>query len=110
MQFMLKLVITVAIVIISAQIGKRFPSLAGLIATMPLTGLIVLMWLYSDNPGNMGIMVEYTRGALWGIVPSILFYLAVLICFRRGLNLTGALGVGFGVWMIGAMIHQTFLR
>lgn len=110
MQFIIKLVVTVGIIVISSQIGKRFPSLAGLIATMPLTGLLVLMWLYTESPENKSIMVDYTRAAIWGIFPSIMFYFAAWFCFRRGMSLPGALGAGFGVWIIGAIVHQTFLR
>jgi len=31
---------------------------------MPLTGLIVLFWLYSENPNNLALMIDYTKGAL----------------------------------------------
>jgi uncharacterized membrane protein (GlpM family) len=110
MQFIIKLAITVAVIIISAQIGKRFPSLAGLIGTMPLTGLLVLIWLYTEKPGDMETMTDYTKGALFGVFPSIMFYLVAWMCFRRGMSLPGALTAGFGVWIIGAFLHQMFLK
>jgi uncharacterized membrane protein (GlpM family) len=110
MQYALKLLITVAIILLSAQIGKRFPSLAGLIATMPLTGLLVLLWLYSDNPGDQALMVGYTRGALFGIAPSIMFYLTALFCFTRGMSLAGTLSASFAVWVAGALIHQLLVK
>lgn len=110
MQFAVKLAVTVAVIIVSVQIGKRFPSLGGLIATMPLTGLLVLLWLYTEKPGDMTTLTEYTKGALFGVFPSIMFYLVAWMCFRRGMSLSGALGAGFGVWIIGAFIHQIFLK
>ena len=108
--FIVKLSITVAVIILCAQIGRRFPSLAGLIATMPLTSLLVLMWLYADNSGNQEVMVGYTRGALWGILPSILFFVAAFFCFKKHLPLPIVLSASFGVWLIGAFVHQWFLR
>jgi hypothetical protein len=108
-QYALKILVTVAVIVLCAQIGRRYPSLAGLIATMPLTGLLVLMWLYADNPGDKALMVGYTRGVLFGIVPSILFYLTALVCFNRGMGLGATLGVSFGVWLAGAFLHQLFL-
>ncbi len=48
--FLVKLALSNLIIIACVLIGKRFPSLGGLIATMPLTSLIVLLWLASDNP------------------------------------------------------------
>ncbi|MGD9041890.1 MAG: DUF3147 family protein [Desulfobacteraceae bacterium] len=109
MQFILKLLISLAVIIFCTQIGKRFPSLGGLIATMPLTGLLVLVWLYSDNPGNYDLMVKYTKGALWGILPSILFFLVAYLCFERHFSLTIVLIASFGIWLVGAFVHQFML-
>jgi len=109
MRFVIKLLISVCVIAFCAQIGRRLPTLAGLIAVMPLTGLIVLVWLYLDNPGNFNLMTEYTKGALWGIVPSVLFFLVAFVCFRRHLPLWIVLCASFAVWLIGAFVHQWLL-
>jgi len=77
---------------------------------MPLTGLIVLVWLYLDNPGNFALMTDYAKGALWGIVPSILFFLVAFVCFHRQLPLWIVLCASFAVWFVGAFFHQLLLR
>lgn len=109
MLFVAKLVVTVGVIVISSQIGRKFPSLAGLIATMPLTGLMVLLWLYAEDPSDSGLMVGYARGALFGIVPSIMFFLTAWLCFRSGMGLGSVLLASFGVWAAGAVVHQIFL-
>ena len=43
MKFVIKLLISVCIISICAAVARKVPSLAGLIAVMPLTGLIVLV-------------------------------------------------------------------
>ncbi len=86
------------------------PTLAGLIAVMPLTGLIVLVWLYLDNPGNFALMTDYTKGAFWGIVPTILFFLVAFICFQKHLPLWIVLCASFAVWLVGAFFHQWLLK
>ncbi|MBN1972033.1 MAG: DUF3147 family protein [Sedimentisphaerales bacterium] len=110
MRFIIKLFISLFIITLCTSIGKKLPSLAGLISVMPLTGLIVLVWLYIDNPGNHELMARYTRGALFGILPTILFFLTCFICFQRRLSLTIALCAGFAVWIIAAFIHQWLLK
>ena len=109
LRFIAKLAISLAIIVFCSQIGRKLPSLAGLIATAPLTGLIVLLWLYSDNPGNMTLMTDYTKAALLGIVPSILFFIAAYICFKKSLAIWVVLAVGFAFWLIAAAIHQWLL-
>ncbi len=110
MQFFVKLVVTNLIIIVCVQLGRKFPTLAGLIATMPLTSLIVLIWLHTDNPGDFRLMADYTKGVLWGIIPTILFFAAAWLCFRRQWPLSTALSAGFGVWLVGAVVHQWLVR
>src|SRR5512135_3477644 len=102
MRFLIKLLIAALVIAFCTGIGKKLPQLAGLIAVMPLTGLIVLVWLYLDNPGNFDLMAGYTKGALFGILPTMLFFLTCYICFQRRLSLTIALFAGFAVWIIAA--------
>jgi uncharacterized membrane protein (GlpM family) len=98
------------VISICAAIARKMPSLAGLIAVMPLTGLIVLVWLYLDNPGNFALMTDYAKGAFWGIVPTILFFLVAFLCFQKHLPLWIVLCASFAVWLVGAFFHQLLLR
>jgi uncharacterized membrane protein (GlpM family) len=110
MQFVIKLLIANMIIVFCSQIGRKYPTLAGLIATMPLTGALVLVWLSLDNPGDYQLMRDYARGALWGIVPSVLFFLSAYACFHRTLALAVVVAISFGFWLLGAFVHQWLLR
>jgi len=77
---------------------------------MPLTGALVLVWIYLENRGDSVIMQNFTRGAIWGILPSILFFLVALYCFKRNFTLPVALSCSFASWFVGALIHQALLR
>ncbi|MBN1845299.1 MAG: DUF3147 family protein [Sedimentisphaerales bacterium] len=109
MQFTIKLLITLAIIIVSTQLARVRPSLAGLIAVMPLTGLLVMLWVYTDCGGDPVRMTRYVRGAVWGIVPALLFFGACLLGFRWRWSLAGTLGLGFAVWLAAAAVHQILL-
>lgn len=110
MRFAIKLLISLCVIALCTQLGRKLPSLAGLIAVMPITSLIVLLWLYTDDPGNAELLANYTKGALLGIVPTILFFLIAFICFRRHLPLWIVLCASFAVWLAGATVHQLLLH
>ena len=110
MKFVIKLLISVCVISICAAVARKVPTLAGLIAVMPLTGLIVLVWLYLDNPGNLTLMTDYTKGAVFGIVPSILFFLVAFVCFHKRLPLWIVLCAGSAVWIAAAFVHQWLLK
>ncbi len=110
MQFVIKLALAVLIIVLCAQIARARPTLAGLIAVMPLTGLIVMLWVYSDCQGDAVRMGRYTLGAVWGILPSIVFFGSAYMCFRKGMSLGWVLGVSSMMWILAALVHQYFLR
>lgn len=110
MQTLVKVILSVAVILAATSIGKRFPSAAGLIGVMPLTGALVLVWMYLSSRGNPETMQNFARGALWGILPSILFFLVALLCFRKNLPLALVLLSSFGAWAAAAFVHQWALK
>jgi uncharacterized membrane protein (GlpM family) len=110
MQIVIKIALSVGIILAATAISKRFPSIAGLIAVMPLTGALVLGWVYFENKGDSGIMQGFAKGALWGILPSMLFFLVALFCLKKGFSLTTVLIAGFAAWFVAACIHQWALK
>ena len=106
MQILLKVTLSIVIILVATAIAKKFPSAAGLIAVMPLTGALVLVWVYLENKGNTEVMQAFAKGALWGILPSILFFLVALLCFKKQVSLPGVLASSFGIWLLAAIVHQ----
>ena len=84
--------------------------MAGLIAVMPLTGVIVMLWVWHGCGGDTAIMSRYTLGAAWGIIPAIIFFLVAYIFFRWQLHLSMVLALGFIAWAVAAFVHQYFLN
>ena len=110
MQILIKAALSVIIILAATTIGRKLPSTAGLIGVMPLAGALVLVWIYLDSEGNSQVMQSFTKGALWGILPSILFYLVAFFCSRRNLSLPVVLVASFGVWLCAAVVHQWMLK
>ena len=110
MQILLKITLSIAVILVATAIAKKYPSAAGLVGVMPLTGALVLVWVYLENKGNAEVMQAFTKGALWGILPSILFFLVALLCFKKQISLPGVLSSSFGVWLLAAIVHQWMTR
>lgn len=110
MQVLIKAVLSVVIILAATALGKKLPSAAGLIGVMPLTGALVLVWMYLESDGDSRTMQQFTKGALWGILPSILFFVVALLCFRKNLPLPAVLASSFGAWLAAAIVHQCLLR
>jgi uncharacterized membrane protein (GlpM family) len=108
-QIIIKAVVSVAVILTATGIARRFPSLAGLIAVMPITSVLVLVWVYLDNRGDKAVMQHLAVGSLWGLIPAILFFLTALIGFQKGFSLPIVLSASFLFWLLGAFVHQLIL-
>lgn len=110
MQILIKIGVSLAIILIATAIGRKLPVTAGLIGVMPLTGALVLIWMYLENQGNPAIMQAFTKGALWGMLPTLLFFFVAFLCFKKQLPLPAVLTASFGAWAGAALVHQWILK
>ena len=110
MQLFLKITLSLVIIMTATAIGRKWPALAGLVGVMPLTGALVLVWVAVDSGSDPRILQQFTWGALWGLLPTALFFLVAFLCFRKGLPLAMVLVASFGAWLAAALVHQWALR
>lgn len=110
MQLAIKIALSLAVILTATIIARKWPSLAGLVAVMPLTGAMVLVWVALDSGNDPHTMQQFTRGVLWGLLPTILFFLVAFLCYRKSLPLAVVLAASFSVWALAAAVHQWWLR
>ena len=84
---MLYLVIKAALsgIIVAAvsEISRRYPTWGGLVASLPLTSLLAMIWLYRDSHEPERI-AELSMSTFWFIVPSLPLFVALPLLIRSG--------------------------
>ncbi len=106
--FLVKLFVSAFIIAGVSELAKKLPSLGGLIAAMPLTTLLTLIWLYADTK-DYQLAASFTKSVLFAIIPTIFFFITALFLFRRGVPFVWILILSFSVFAVAAAIHQTYL-
>jgi chromate transport protein ChrA len=106
--FAVKIVVSALIIAAVSELAKRLPSLGGLIAAMPLTTLLALIWLYAET-GDYQLAQTFTRSVLFAIIPTVFFFIAVLTLFKRGIPFWLVLILGFAIYIGAALVHRHFL-
>ena len=104
-----KIIVSVALILTASHAGRSSPGLAGLLATMPLTSLLVLLFLAADHPTEPARLAAYCRGALLGIAPTAAFFAVAHASLERGAGLPGALAAAASAWLAGALLHRAYL-
>lgn len=106
--FVVKVAVSAVIIAGVSELAKRLPSLGGLIAAMPLTTLLALIWLYAET-GDYQLAHAFTRSVLFAIIPTIFFFITALYLFRKGTGFITLLLLSFLVFLCAAGVHQYFL-
>ena len=83
--FLLKCVISGLVVGLVSEIAKKNPGFAAVIASLPLTSILALIWLNRDT-GNVKSLIDLSNGIALVVLPSIAFFLIFSGLLRWGWN------------------------
>lgn len=90
MYFLLKILITAIVVATVSEVARRYSLFAAAIASLPLTSILAMIWLYRDT-GDLQKIVEHCHGILWLIAPSLLFFIVLPLLLQHGVRFYPAL-------------------
>ena len=75
-----------------SEIARRYPGWGGLVASLPLTSLLAMIWLYRDS-GDSERVAALAGSTFWFILPSLPMFLVLPALIRSGIAFWLALGV-----------------
>jgi hypothetical protein len=81
----LKAAISGAIVAAVSEIARRYPGWGGLVASLPLTSLLAIIWLYRDS-GDAERVAELSVSTIWFFIPSVPLFIALPWLIRSGVG------------------------
>ncbi len=93
LSFLIKALISGLIVALVALVARKSPGLGGLIAALPLTSVLAMIWLWRDTNDAM-LVAALANGAFWFVLPSLPMFLAIPAMLRSGVNFWVALAIG----------------
>ena len=97
-QDVLPVLMSIAVIILVADVEKQSKLVAAITATMPLTAPLALWIVYASAGGDRSTVAQFSRGLLVGLIPTIAFMLTVWLTARTGLKLVPMILIGYGVW------------
>lgn len=83
MPLLLKYALTAAIVIAIGELARRSTTAAALLASLPLTSLLAMIWLYHDT-GDAQQVAALAGQIFWLVIPSLALFLALPALIRAG--------------------------
>ena len=90
MYLLLKIGLTALIVVAISEIAKRSTLFGALVASLPLTSVLAMVWLYQDTK-DAGQVAALSADIFWLVLPSLVLFVSLPILIRRGLSFYPAL-------------------
>lgn len=88
----IKAALSGAIVAAVSEIARRYPGWGGLVASLPLTSLLAMVWLYRDS-GDPERVAALAGSTFWFIIPSLPLFIALPWLIRSGLAFWAAMAI-----------------
>ena len=79
----LKIIVTALLVAAVAETAKRSTFAAAILASIPLTSILAMAWLYVDT-GDTQKVAELANGIFWLVLPSLALFIALPLMLRAG--------------------------
>ena len=84
-QYLIKLLISAAIIVAVSEISKRNTFIGGLLASLPLTSFLAMLWLYHDTH-DAAKVASLSTSIFWLVLPSLVFLIALPALLKTHLN------------------------
>lgn len=107
-QFLIKTALSLVAILVASALAKRPGPLGALVASLPLTSLLVLGWLYADTR-NPTQVADMAMGIFWFVLGGMPFFVVLAFALRQGWHVAGAFGAAALAGFAGVTLTQWLL-
>ena len=80
---LVKAAVSGVLIAIISEVSRRNPGWGGLLASLPLTSLIAMIWLWRDT-GDPQRIAEQSVSTFWFVLPSLPLFMIIPLLIRGG--------------------------
>jgi hypothetical protein len=105
----IKIAITAVLVVAISEVAKRSSLMGAVLASIPLTSVLAMIWLYADT-GDAGKVADLASGIFWLVLPSLVLFIALPLLIRAGWPFVPSLAVACVLTVAAYFLMLTILR
>ena len=91
-----------------SEIGKRFSWIAAILASIPLTSVLALCWLYFETK-SVEKVANLSKGIFWAVLPSLIFFVALPILLNAQVSFCWSMVVSIAITASGYFFYALVL-
>lgn len=107
--YILRFFVSAFIIVLISEVAKRHSGFAALVASLPLTSLMAIVWMHIDG-ADSGQIAALSDQILWLVLPSLLFFLMLSFLLKHGMIFWSSLGLAITVTVLCYLVFLLLLR
>ena len=108
-QFILKILLSALIIASVSELAKRNTFMAALLAALPFTSLLAIVWLYLETK-DLTRIASLSKDIFWTVLPSLVFFILLPLLLRKGLGFWASFGISTASTLIVYLLYFRVLR
>ena len=109
MQFLAKVLLSSLVIAVASELAKKSTLWAALLASLPLTSILVILWVYRDTHDSQKV-IDLSLGIFWAVLPSLIFFLILPLALKWGLRFTAAMLISCAVMVLSYILYVAVLN
>ncbi len=97
--YILKVGISAIVIVMVSEVAKHSSFFGALIASIPLTSLLAILWLYFEK-AKLEEIAKLSSSIFWLVLPSLVFFLLFPTLLNRGMQFWASLSISSTVTII----------
>ena len=97
--YLVKLVVSAAIIVAVSEIAKTSAGLGALIKSLPLVSILAMTWLYVDTH-DTGKISDLSVATFWLVLPTLPMFLVLPALLKHGIGFYASLGISIAVMAV----------
>ena len=106
---MLKILLTALLIAGISEVAKRFTAVAAILAALPVTSVLAMVWLYADTKDAKKV-TDLSYGIFWAVLPSLVFFIVLPWLLKAGMKFYPALLLACLAMVMFYLVYVFLLR
>ena len=104
--YAIKVLVSALLIVLISELAKRHSLFAALIASLPLTTLMAMLWMGS----SVSDIARLCNAVFWLVLPSLVFFLIFPLMIKQGLAFWLSLGISVTATAVAYFLMLPLLR
>jgi len=102
----IKVLLTSVLVVAVSEAAKRSALFGAIIASVPITSVLAMIWLYVDT-GDTEKVARLANGIFWLVLPSLVLFVSLPVLLRAGVDFYASLAASIAL-TVGAYFAMIY--